>query len=552
MKNVPLAFLGFMLSLHAAAAVVGPASGLVDGVLPANVLEVNPAGIGQINLVPYYSVRSGFDTYLNLVNTDTRNGKAIKVRLRSADDGSRVGDLTVLLAPRDRWAAALTRDAATGLPRLAHNDRSCTLPSDVKTTLGTTLFFFYVPSPVEARSQAGSVEIITMADIPPLDSSGQASALFAAVTPATGASGASCAASALAPLASDSTSYADARGKGLEVPTSGLMTHWTLINVPRAVSYSGLATAVEARVAAGGQPGYGNIVLFPQTELRVSEQGRPVRTASYTSNPRNIGGLGVNPDNSTGGEAPVSGGGGYIESELPDLSTPYLQSGLASGLPPGAAPRLQAFAISKALASTALTGEFVTDPGILAQTDWVVTMPTRYLSVLPGGTSLMMSMFSPSYTNLTLDLDNSPLGMGTRNHFQTGANIGYWDLGGKLCITASRAQDNSVFASQEGLSLTVQTGTNSAIPMELCGHTTVLRFIGTVAGDGVLGEVNNRLPLQTPATTGWGRIRTPGVAGMGLPIIGFAVSELYNSAVTPGIAGVFGQVFPLSTTKPAP
>jgi hypothetical protein len=88
----------------------------------------------------------------------------------------------------------------------------------------------------------------------------------------------------------------------------------------------------------------------------------------------------------------------------------------------------------------------------------------------------------------------------------------------------------------------------------LCGHSGVLRFVspGQSDDDGVLGNTrrDNRWPMITPSVSGWGRIQTPGLAGQGLPIIGFAVSELYNSAVAPGTAGVFGQTFPLTMTRP--
>lgn len=383
------------------AAVVGPAPGtLVDGNQAATTLEVNPSGIGHVNLVPYYTVLSGFDTYLNIVNTDTRNGKVVKVRFRSSASGENVGNFTVLLGPGDKWAAALTRDAAKGYPRVAHSDKSCTLPADVKVTLGPTYYQASTSDKVEdvTLAQDGSVEVITLADIPPL------TALHSAT--ATGASGPSCSASALDTLATDSTSYADARSKGLEVPTSGLMTQWTLINVPRAVSYTGRATAVEARVAASGQPGYGNVVLFPQTSVLVTDTAR---TTAYSTDPSFAGWTSQNLD---GVFSPTVAGASYVESQLPDLSTPYLPSGLAN-LAQGAAARQQAYAISKALATNSIASEYVTEPLILAKTDWVVTLPTRYLQVglAPGG---MASLPFIIVSNFTMDNSGQPIGGGAR------------------------------------------------------------------------------------------------------------------------------------------
>lgn len=77
-------------------------------------MQVNAGGIGHINLVPYYTVQSGFDTYLNITNTDTRNGKAVKVRFRAGGNGDSLFDFTVLLSPGDKWLAAITLDTSTG------------------------------------------------------------------------------------------------------------------------------------------------------------------------------------------------------------------------------------------------------------------------------------------------------------------------------------------------------------------------------------------------------------------------------------------------------
>jgi hypothetical protein len=53
------------LALFAAtahAAVVAPPAGVIDGT-PAATVMLNPSGIGHVNIVPYYAVGNGFDTY---------------------------------------------------------------------------------------------------------------------------------------------------------------------------------------------------------------------------------------------------------------------------------------------------------------------------------------------------------------------------------------------------------------------------------------------------------------------------------------------------------
>lgn len=58
-------------------------------------VSVNPNGDGHILLVPYYTVQDGNVTAFNIVNTDTKNGKAVKVRFRGASNSDDVLDFQV-------------------------------------------------------------------------------------------------------------------------------------------------------------------------------------------------------------------------------------------------------------------------------------------------------------------------------------------------------------------------------------------------------------------------------------------------------------------------
>jgi len=108
-QSAVIAGLGFVSAANAL--VVGPvAAGGPPAVLPtiggvdaATQLVVNTDGIGHINLIPYYTVQSGYDTYINIVNTDMKNGKAVKVRFRGASNSDDVFDFTLLLSPGDKF-----------------------------------------------------------------------------------------------------------------------------------------------------------------------------------------------------------------------------------------------------------------------------------------------------------------------------------------------------------------------------------------------------------------------------------------------------------------
>lgn len=546
-----------LMSSHVHAAVLGPASGPVGGSQPATVLEVNHGGVGHVNLVPYFSVHSNFVTHLHLANTDTRNGKAVKVRFRSAINGEDLGSFTLLLAPGDMLAFAMTHDADTGYARLIHNDASCTLPSDVRGPLGPVFDPWDANGTAERpeMTREGSVEIITLADIPPLTAEGAASPLFTAIAHGAGAAAPNCDASVLHTLSIDSSSYADARSKGLDVPTSGLMTQWILINVPYGVGYAGRATAVEARVASGGVPGYANMVLFPQTAVRVTDRDR---TAAYTTQPLLLYG---------GAEGTQRG---YAENQMPDLSTPYLPSGLSQTLSVGTAPRLQAFAISQALATSSIGGEVLIEPSIAAATDWVVTMPTLYLQAGFRNFNDFPMIGTLRVTDLTVNEAGQRIS-GTKNFFQRGANLDQEAF--PICVMgvdatangtppASQPYNETTFRSYEGTAFSMrltppEPGHTLGPESKFCGQTSFIRFLnlGDQNGSGPLGDVrssgrpSNLQKLYAASTGSWGRIHTPGVDGIGLPIIGFTAVELYNGSVAPVISG-FGLTYPLTTTKP--
>ena len=58
--------------------------GVGTGFAIADELAVVPEGVGHILVVPYFTTQEGNVSLLNIVNTDTVNGKAVKLRYRGA------------------------------------------------------------------------------------------------------------------------------------------------------------------------------------------------------------------------------------------------------------------------------------------------------------------------------------------------------------------------------------------------------------------------------------------------------------------------------------
>ena len=95
----------------AVAAAVGTFAGAAQAV------NLGADGMGQVLVYPYYTVQAktggtAFDTYITVVNSDSVNGKAVKVRLLEGKNSVEVLDFNLYLSPNDMWTATLTRDSS--------------------------------------------------------------------------------------------------------------------------------------------------------------------------------------------------------------------------------------------------------------------------------------------------------------------------------------------------------------------------------------------------------------------------------------------------------
>lgn len=586
-------------------ALLRPAVGTIADAAPnvpaADVLVVNTDGIGHINLIPYYTVQSGYDTYVNIVNTDTRAGKAVKVRFRGASNSDDVFDFTLLLSPGDKFAFAVTKDGATGLPKIAmaggdNKDTSCTLGDGVNNINGKTFFTSRLNPKLTGDALAneareGYVEILNMADIPPNDTAGSLFQTIKHKKQTDGSWKATCDLTILsAALGTNPTSYSNARTRGLEVPTTGLITNWTLINVAKAAAYTGAATAVEARDVTTGDAGYGNIVLFAQNNTAIdmtSLTHNAIRT--YTADPllRSW----------TGATIPTTPG----NYDLPDLSTPYLPAALVStlagateGILPGGTlvdptdsasaatanatnrdntPLSYAAELSRSLAVTSVANEYNTFDGLAASTDWIFSLPTRrYNIAVDYGTA---PSFTPTSVASNLSLGPTlapapaPLNYFVRNT-ATGAapvngnvifNPDDVSKGYQLCVTGiafanpststlpkdslTRSPNTSgATLDHEERNLTVDDPSNpfvlspsqpGVIPtLAFCGEVAVFKFGRKASDVSVLGaSVATKGLEDIDFVTGWTRLATPGLAAVAAPPAGSATGlPIIGSAVT--------------------
>jgi hypothetical protein len=150
-------------------AVVAGIAGVAGLTSVANAVHLNPDGLGQVLIYPYYTVNGGNSTLISVVNT-TDEVKAVKVRFVEGRNSQEVLDFNLYLSPFDVWTGNINAAADTGPAQLTTGDNSCTVPDIVGRPGSSVEFvnFQYAANnddggPYELeRTREGHVEMIEM------------------------------------------------------------------------------------------------------------------------------------------------------------------------------------------------------------------------------------------------------------------------------------------------------------------------------------------------------------------------------------------------------
>jgi len=450
-------------------------------------LAFNPRGVGHIQYVPYFSTQEGNVTAVNVVNTDTVNGKVLKVRFRGASNSDDVYDFQVFLSPGDVWTAGISQ-GSDGRSRLDTADKSCTLPANVN---GAFIASRTPSAGGNAETREGYIEILTMADIVRGDADTDQRALYTATKHVKGV--APCTSSVLTALTHENA------GDYMAPPTTGIMANWTIINVSRIVAYSGDAAAIEARASVDGEPVAGRIVYWDQRPTPLT----PTQANANTADPL------------LRGASPVLAGARY---DLPDLSTPYLTDAPDC-------PFCQARLLSDAITATEIAGEFYSEASVGAQTDWVVSFPTRryFAAVRYTGTSApAIVRNATSDGNIYFTADNTELG--------NSAN------GGKAYQICTKLGTNAVaFYDREETptivdDIVISPGTPTQL--SICGEVSVVGLNNASAANSATFGSVARSNVANGFTQGWGSLTVPqGGNGYynGLPMLARQFTRVNNT-----------------------
>ncbi len=148
--------------------------------MTAHAVNLNPDGLGQVLIYPYYTVNKNNTTTISVVNTTSRV-KAVKVRFLEGANSKEVLDFNLYLSPFDVWTAAIfATDGANGTAagNMLTRDTSCLVP-DIRNFQQPFLNFQYTganrdfptTSPnagflgSDNRTREGHIELIEMGEV---------------------------------------------------------------------------------------------------------------------------------------------------------------------------------------------------------------------------------------------------------------------------------------------------------------------------------------------------------------------------------------------------
>ena len=523
------------------AAVLAGLAGAAGIVGSAQAVNINPDGLGQVLVYPYYTVNGGNITVLSVVNT-TADAKAVKVRFMEGQNSQEVLDFNLYMSAYDVWAAAIVDDAGT--PTLVVNDSSCTVPYLYANPDGKQAFLPYQMaldggSSAISRAAEGHFEMIEMGTLVNDNLVENAQSSAAAATHS-GGSPVDCGQLVAAWTDPDSTILGD-EGYWLQ-PIGGGLGPITDLLAPSGGLFGGAAI-----VNVGGGAMY-------------SYDAKAIN--GFASDVITAGGIMHQPP---GRSSPsLNTGDGFVATIFTDNGTTLSSGAFTRGVD----------AVSYLFMHDQIMNEYITETIINAGTEWVVNFPTKSF-----------------YVYEDLSGQTTPLAPFT--------NI--WDktTGGGACeiVSLDRIWDREEATPGQVPGEPIPPIVSPAppnpevpgvIPFQLCFETSVIRFgdVNTVgAATEILGSKNfhNIDNVALGFEFGWARLQlanypTTDASGeiipggptlyrnldslAGLPVIGFAVQNFSNGTMVDSngdsVLANYGGIFQhkgtrlLSSNNPPP
>ena len=139
-------------------AAVAAASAGYAGVVNATASVAAETELGDLALVPYYTVMDGYSTGVNIINSSNKT-QVLKFRFRRAVDSMDALDFNVVLSPEDMYTGFLSQGEG-GKIFWTSNDNSCVAPAYGNLTAADNQF--ELPAIYSIGAETGYIEVISM------------------------------------------------------------------------------------------------------------------------------------------------------------------------------------------------------------------------------------------------------------------------------------------------------------------------------------------------------------------------------------------------------
>ncbi|TLY51503.1 MAG: hypothetical protein E6K53_07085 [Gammaproteobacteria bacterium] len=435
----------------------------------ASAVYLNNDGLGQVLIYPYYTVNGGNSTAITVVNT-TGTAKAVKVRFLEAYDSREVLDFNLYLSHFDYWTAQVV--PVGGGAGVFSNDNSCTVPALPKTSgsaypFSTAAFDGSVtandggPKTV-SRTLEGYVELIEMGTLLNTTQSSAAAATHSGGVPA------NCGQLVKAWAGGY---WASAAATDIGPTTGGLFGSGTIVNV-------NLGT-IEGYNADAIDQFYNDILPHHTTPTSLSP--------SISSNTSRTS---------------------YVFASTPTSTVAQLATTTY------AVPAPSVDAISSLFMADNIYNEYWTSGGTGANSEWVITFPTKRFYVDPTLVPVARAPFDVRFTAANGGTSCSPIFINwyDREEGTASGSIGFSPqpvFGNALCYEAQVVTFNQTGASSvvlgSKLTANISTGFNNGwAQIDLFGASPAQHVLATASSANVFN---------------------------GLPVTGFWVTQLVNGNI---------------------
>ncbi len=488
----------------------------------ASAVTLNPRGIGQVLIYPYYTANAGNDTLLSLTNT-TPHAKALRVRFAEGENGRDAFSLNLYLAPYDMWTAAITHgDSTIASVGVRTSDASCTVPdvADATDLSGEGVTFStdaFSGSNADSggtsasRTAEGWVEVIemgTLVDFSP-------SAVAAGMTTAGAMQTRDCA--SLAAAWGAGGYWTQDAATDLVNPTGGLYGAGFVVNVQQGTIFGYPAVALD------------DFRADPLDNPRGSTASVVLHAAPGDAHP-NLG------------------------DALTDPTSHLAEADVVAGGPVAAvynAPDHAIDAVTATLMASSIFDDYTTDASIGASTSLVFTYPTRrfYTDPALAGAQAILP-FTQLFGGIRANTPSEVIPYGFND--REGGNTAIINCGADACTTRLQSPGTSVEILNLGAGASTIFG--SALDMGFDDAGSSPLFYSPSGSITFLPDGANRVSDFLPGGAFFpgnglptARLMRPALGDKyfaGLPAIGFAVQNLVNGSVSAGVLANYSSVTP--------